>query len=115
MRMKIVVNIIIICLSLMAEQVVAQQKQIRIPEDISKLLQQYACLACHKADARVVGPAYVDVAKKKYTNAQIVELIYKPKPSNWPGYPPMAPMKHVPEKDALKIAAWINSLAKKRS
>lgn len=91
------------------------QHQIKIPEDISKLLSQYACLACHKADAKLIGPAYVDVSKKKYTNQQIVALIHTPKPSNWPGYPPMAPMKHVPEKDALKIAAWINSLAKKHS
>lgn len=112
--MKIIMSLILAYLSFMAMPARAQQ-QVKIPEDISKLLTQYACLACHKADAKVIGPAYVDVAKKKYTNAQIVALIYNPKPANWPGYPPMSPMKNVPEKDALKIAAWINSLAKKRS
>jgi cytochrome c len=81
------------------------------PDDINALLQKHTCLACHKADARLVGPAYKDVAKKKYTNDQIVELIYAPKPANWPGYPPMAALKNVPKEDALKIAGWINSLA----
>lgn len=94
----------------------AQTKQaIKIPVDVEKLLTQYACLACHKADAKVIGPAYADVANKKYTNAKIVELIYEPKPTNWPGYPPMTPMKNVPKGDALKIASWINSLAKKKA
>jgi cytochrome c len=41
-------------------------------------------------------------------------LIANPKPSNWPGYPPMAAMKNVPKDDAIKIATWINSLRKKK-
>lgn len=85
----------------------------KIPENVEKLLQKHACLACHKADARVVGPAYLEVAKKKYTKDQILELVYNPKPANWPGYPPMTPMKHVPKEDVLVIAGWINSLVKK--
>jgi cytochrome c len=109
-------SVLIIGLVLSISQARAQEKHsVKIPDDVQKLLQQYACLACHKADAKLIGPGYIDVSKKKYTDKQIVELIYTPKPSNWPGFPPMAPMKHVPEKDALKIAAWINSLAKKHS
>lgn len=88
------------------------QTAVQPPKEINDLLSKYTCLACHKADAKLVGPAYVDVAKKKYTNDKIVELIYKPQPSNWPGYPPMAPMTQVPKADAQKIAAWINSLNK---
>ncbi|WP_128544777.1 c-type cytochrome [Larkinella soli] len=84
--------------------------QTQVPEDINKLLQKNTCLACHNPDKRLVGPAYVDVAKKNYTNEQIVELIYNPKPEHWPGYPPMAALKNVPKDEALKIAAWINSL-----
>lgn len=99
---------------LTVSSVQAQHKhEIKIPADVEKLLSKYTCLACHKADQRLVGPAYLDVSKKKYTNAQVVELIYNPKSANWPGYPPMAPMKQVPREDALKIAAWINSIAKK--
>lgn len=86
----------------------------KIPEDVEKMLTKYACLACHKADAKIIGPAYTEVAKRKYSNEKIIELIYEPKPANWPGYPPMAPMKHVPKDDALKIAKWINSLSAKK-
>ena len=52
----------------------------------------------------------MDVAKRNYTNDQIVDLIYNPKPEHWPGYTEMAAMPQVPKADALKIAAWINSL-----
>ncbi len=85
--------------------------QTKIPPDIEKLLQKHTCLACHRVDARLVGPAYQEVMKKKkYKAEQIVELIYKPKPSNWEGYPPMAAMTNVPKDDALKIAKWITTL-----
>jgi cytochrome c551/c552 len=82
-------------------------------EEIKPLLTKHTCTACHTADKRQVGPAFADVAKRKYTNEKIVDLIYNPKPSNWPDYAtPMAPMPQVPKDDALKIAAWINSLRK---
>ncbi|MFT4032526.1 MAG: hypothetical protein QM669_08900 [Siphonobacter sp.] len=80
-------------------------------EEVKPLLTKYTCLACHNTEKRQVGPAYREVAKRGYSNAKIVELIYNPKPENWPGYAtPMAPMPQVPKGDALKIAAWINSL-----
>jgi len=88
----------------------AAQAQTEPPAEIQALLQKHICLTCHKVDQRLIGPAYKDVAKKKYTNEKIVELIYKPVPANWPGYPAMAPMTAVPKEDALKIAGWINSL-----
>jgi len=82
-------------------------------EEVKPLLAKNTCLACHAVDKKVVGPAYVDVAKRKYSNEKIVELIYAPKPENWPDYStPMAPMPQVPKAEAMKIAAWINSLAK---
>ncbi len=81
-------------------------------EEVKGLLTRHTCLACHQADKRQVGPAYRDVAKRGYTNEQIVELIHNPKPANWPDYATeMPPMPQVPRADALKIAAWINSLA----
>ncbi|NID11296.1 c-type cytochrome [Fibrivirga algicola] len=80
--------------------------------EVKGLLSKHTCLACHNAEKRQVGPAYKDVAKRGYTNDQLVELIYNPKPSNWPDYATeMPPMPQVPKADALKIAAWINSLA----
>jgi cytochrome c551/c552 len=83
-------------------------------EEVKGLLSRHTCLACHNTDKRQVGPAYKDVAKRGYTNEQLVELIYNPKPANWPDYATeMPPMPQVPKADALKIAAWINSLAPK--
>lgn len=83
-------------------------------QEIKPLLAKNTCLACHTVDKRQVGPAYTEVAKRKYSNEKIVELIYNPKPQNWPDYAtPMAPMPQVPRDEALKIAAWINSLSPK--
>ncbi len=76
------------------------------------LLTKHTCAACHKINERSVGPAYAEVAKRKYTTAQIVALVHNPKPENWPDYTPMAPMAHVPKRDIEKIAIWINSLRK---
>ncbi|GAB4008680.1 hypothetical protein EXU85_31040 [Spirosoma sp. KCTC 42546] len=81
-------------------------------EEVKGLLNRNTCSACHQANKRQVGPAFSEVAKRKYTNDQIVDLIYSPKPHNWPDYATeMPPMPQVPRADALKIAAWINSLA----
>lgn len=81
-------------------------------EEVKGLLTRHTCLACHQTDKRQVGPAYRDVAKRGYTNEQLVNLIYNPKPANWPDYATeMPPMPQVPKADAQKIAAWINSLA----
>ncbi|GAB3689304.1 hypothetical protein GCM10027592_05510 [Spirosoma flavus] len=81
-------------------------------DQVKGLLTRHTCAACHQANKRQVGPAFADVAKRKYTNDQIVELIYNPKPQHWPDYATeMPPMPQVPKADALKIAAWINSLA----
>lgn len=80
-------------------------------EEIKQLLTKNTCTACHDTEKRQVGPAFVDVAKRQYTNEEIVELIYNPKPQNWPDYATeMPPMAQVPKEEALKIAEWINSL-----
>jgi cytochrome c551/c552 len=80
-------------------------------ELVRPLLAKNNCLACHNADKRQVGPAYKEVAKRKYSNEKIVELIHNPQPQNWPDYATeMPPMPQVPKDEALKIAAWINSL-----
>lgn len=80
-------------------------------EQVKPLLDQYTCTACHQTNKRQVGPAFSDIAKRKYPNQKMVELIYNPQPQNWLDYStPMAPMPQVPKEDALKIAGWINSL-----
>lgn len=79
--------------------------------EIEPLLVKNTCTACHQTRKRQVGPAFADIAKRKYTNERIVQLIYNPEPKNWPEHEtPMAPMPQVPKEEALKIAMWINSL-----
>ncbi len=85
--------------------------EVVVPAEINDLLSKNTCLTCHNANEKVVGPAYVEIAKRDYTAEQIVELIYKPKPSNWPDYQtPMVGLPNVPKEEALKIANWIISL-----
>ena len=88
----------------------AKPKRQPVPAEVSELLNKHACFACHQAYDKVIGPAYSEVAKKKYTPDEIVELVHNPKPEHWPGYPPMAPLAHVPKADIIVIANWINSL-----
>jgi cytochrome c551/c552 len=79
-------------------------------KEAKALLSKHTCLACHKVNEKAVGPAYTEVAKRKYTNAQIEALIAMPKPSNWPEFStPMPPMGHLPKGDIKKLAAWINA------
>lgn len=81
-------------------------------KEIEGLLAKYTCIACHNPNKKQVGPSYADIAKRKYSNEEIVKLIHNPKPENWPGYATeMPPMPHVPKADALRIATYINSLA----
>ncbi|WP_285058261.1 c-type cytochrome [Pedobacter ginsengisoli] len=80
---------------------------------VKGLLTNYTCIACHNADKKQIGPAFRDIAKRKYSPEKIVSLIHNPQPQNWPGYSTeMPPMPQVTKADGLKIAAWINSLAK---
>ncbi|KAA0990269.1 c-type cytochrome [Dyadobacter aurulentus] len=90
--------------------VAAAPKRKAVPAEVSALLNKHACFACHQAYDKVIGPAYSEVAKKKYSADEIVELVHNPKPEHWPGYPPMAPLAHVPKADIVIIANWINSL-----
>jgi cytochrome c551/c552 len=79
--------------------------------EVEPLLVKNTCTACHQVNKRQVGPAFKDIAKRNYSNERIVQLIYNPEPKNWPEHEtPMAPMPQVPKDEALKIAAWINSL-----
>ncbi|MEO6328509.1 MAG: c-type cytochrome [Ginsengibacter sp.] len=81
--------------------------------DVKPLLLKNTCLACHNANTKQVGPGYKEIAQRKYSIAQLVQLIHNPKPEHWPGYStPMPPMPQVPNTEARKIAEWIKSLEK---
>ncbi|MEO9805905.1 MAG: c-type cytochrome [Reichenbachiella sp.] len=78
---------------------------------VKQLLEKNTCFACHKQNERLVGPSYLDIAKRNYSDERIVELIYKPEPENWPDYPaPMIGLPHLDKSELLEIARWINSL-----
>ena len=81
-----------------------------IPKNISILLTKHTCITCHNPYKRVVGPSFLNVSKKKYSAEKIAELIANPQPADWPGFPPMNPIKNVPFEDVKKIAKWINNL-----
>lgn len=81
---------------------------------VKSLLIKHTCAACHNETKRQVGPAFVEIAKRRYSVDKLINLIKNPQPQNWPDYStPMPPMPHVPTGDVRKIAAWINSLEEK--
>lgn len=77
------------------------------------LLKGKPCLACHKTDTKVVGPAYKDVAAKYKGNAEApAKLVAKIKSGgagNW-GPIPMPPHPTISDDELNKIVAWILSL-----
>ena len=80
-------------------------------DEVKPLLQKNTCLSCHNPNTRQVGPAFKDIAKRKYSVEQIMALIKNPKPEHWPDYStPMPPMPQVSAQDARKIAIWITLL-----
>ena len=86
--------------------------------DFSKgknLIAKSDCLACHKDDTKLVGPAYIDVAKKyPPTEANIAKLadkIIKGGAGAW-GQIPMSPHPGVPQNDAREMVKYILSLNK---
>jgi cytochrome c len=86
--------------------------------DVSKgknLIAKSDCLACHKDDAKLVGPAYVDVAKKyEPTDANIskrADKIIKGGAGAW-GEVPMSPHPTLPTADAKEMVKYILSLNK---
>jgi len=80
-------------------------------DEVKGLLAKNTCTACHNTDKKQIGPSFKEIAKRKYSNEKIAELIRNPQPQNWPGYATeMPPMPHVPKADVMKIASWINSL-----
>ncbi len=81
-----------------------------IPKEINTLLTKNICSTCHKLDERLIGPSYTELASKGNSVEEIMQLIAEPQPTNWPDYPPMAPMPFLDEKEVRKMAEWIAGL-----
>lgn len=71
------------------------------------------CLACHKLDIKLVGPAYADVAKKYKPTAEnidhLADKIIKGGGGVW-GEIPMSPHPGVSTDDAKKMAKYVLSV-----
>lgn len=77
------------------------------------LVESTDCLSCHKVDAKLVGPAYQDVAAK-YTDADVDHLAQKIIDGGkgvW-GEIPMTPHAGLSKENAQKMVKYILSLKK---
>lgn len=79
------------------------------------LAQKNACLACHAADKKMVGPAYLEVAKKyagqKDAESILAKSIKAGGAGKW-GPVPMPAQAGLSDSDAQALAAWILQGAK---
>lgn len=74
------------------------------------LAQKNACVACHAADKKLVGPSYQDVAKKyagqKDAAAMLADSIRKGGMGKW-GPVPMPAQPALSDADLKALTAWI--------
>jgi cytochrome c len=77
------------------------------------LIQRSDCMACHKVDVKLVGPAFIQVATKYPAGEANYNLlaskIIKGGTGVW-GQIPMSPHSTVPQPDAKKMVKYILSL-----
>jgi cytochrome c len=80
-----------------------------------ELAQKNACLACHAADKKLVGPSYLDIAKKyagqKDAQAALAASIKAGGSGKW-GPVPMPAQPALSDADAKTLAAWVLGGAK---
>ncbi|CAG9168395.1 c-type cytochrome [Cupriavidus respiraculi] len=76
------------------------------------LAQQFACVGCHQANARLVGPSWKEIATKYKGNSkaaqQLAASIKAGGSGKW-GAVPMPPQPQVPDADVNALAQWILS------
>lgn len=80
-----------------------------LAEDTAKLFGDKACAACHSMEAKTVGPAVKDVAKK-YADQEdavkvLVDSIKNGSEGKW-GTMPMPP-NNVTDEEAKALAEWV--------
>lgn len=79
------------------------------------LANKNACLACHAVDKKLLGPAYLDVAKKyakeKDAATKLATSIKAGGSGKW-GAIPMPAQETLKPEDALTLAKWILDGAK---
>ncbi len=82
-------------------------------EEGKQLLAKNDCLSCHKVDVKIVGPAYIEVAKKYPATAanyeKLTQKVIAGGSGNW-GEVPMSAHPSVPAADVKKMVQYILSL-----
>jgi len=82
-------------------------------KDGKALIEASDCRTCHKDDAKLIGPAYKDVAKKYPLNPKNIEFlankIMKGGQGNW-GEIPMAAHPNISMEDASAMVEYILSM-----
>ncbi|MDT7871802.1 MAG: c-type cytochrome, partial [Thermocrinis sp.] len=90
----------------------AKPAQTTAAADAEALAKAKGCYACHEVNAKKVGPAYKDVAKKYAGKPDAVDYlankIKKGGAGVW-GNVPMPP-QNVTDEEAKKLAEWVLSL-----
>ena len=74
------------------------------------LASKSACLACHAAEKKLVGPSYKDVAAKHKDQADAVEKVaarIKSGGSGIYGPVPMPPQPNLKDDELKLLAAWV--------
>ncbi len=83
--------------------------------DGEKLIAKSDCVGCHKLDKKLIGPSYLDIAKKYPSNeknvAYLSSKIIKGGSGVW-GTIPMAAHTSLKKDDAKSMAKYILSLKK---
>ena len=106
--MKAVLGIAAVAALLVAGQAAAA--------DETALAQKSGCLACHQVAAKVVGPAYKDVAKKYAGDKGALDHLTKKVIAGGVGVwgqvpmPPKGGNAAVKDEDIKKIVAWVLTL-----
>ncbi|WP_396436023.1 c-type cytochrome [Limnohabitans sp.] len=81
----------------------------------AEIAKKNACMSCHAAERKLVGPSYNDVAKKyagqKDAAATLAKSIKAGGAGKW-GPVPMPAQANLSEADASTLAAWILAGAK---
>jgi cytochrome c len=81
--------------------------------DEEPLMKAKGCIACHKIDAKLIGPSYKEVAAKyagqKDVVAGLSEKVIKGGVGVW-GQVPMTPNTTVNPEEAKRLVTWILSL-----
>ncbi len=104
--------------------VYAQNKKVTKPSMVSAaiieegklLISKSDCLACHKDDAKMLGPSYLEIAKKYPATEVNYKLLSKKimegGSGNW-GKIPMSPHANLAPADAKKMVQYILALKPK--